>query len=107
MANSIEKREDPNSNSAQNAVESGQKAIEADQLINQKDVTKQEQDRRESEDAEKWRKQVSEDKIKILYGDGEVDYPHSASWYVSDPSGHEIEVSWADGKPLTFPGYNE
>jgi lactoylglutathione lyase len=59
------------------------------------------------QDVDKWRKQVEEDRIKILYGDGEVQYPQSLSWYVSDPSGHEIEVSWADGKPLTFPGYSD
>lgn len=29
-------------------------------------------------------------------------YPHSTSWYIRDPSGHEIEVSYSNGEPMKF-----
>lgn len=31
-----------------------------------------------------------------------VNYPNSKSWYLADPSGHEIEVSWTGGEVLRF-----
>ncbi len=35
--------------------------------------------------------------IEYDYGDGAIDYPHSTSWYVRDPSGYQIEVvAWND-----------
>jgi catechol-2,3-dioxygenase len=49
-------------------------------------------------DADAWREMILKYKLKVQYG-GPVDYPHSTSWYLNDPSGHEIEVSWcAEGK---------
>ena len=46
-------------------------------------------------DAKKWQQVVEEQKIKLHYG-GAIKYRHSTSWYVHDPSGHEIEVSFAE-----------
>jgi lactoylglutathione lyase len=55
------------------------------------------------EDAEAWRAVVREYGLRLYYG-GEVAYPHSRSWYVHDPSGHEIEVSCTGGGVLRFGG---
>ena len=53
-------------------------------------------------DAKEWREKVKNLKLRLFYG-GEIEYPHSRSWYVHDPSGHEIEVSWSNGNALQFP----
>lgn len=50
-----------------------------------------------------WEKKIEEYEIKVSYG-GSIEYPSSRSWYVVDPSGHEIEVSYSGGRPLQFPG---
>lgn len=47
-------------------------------------------------DAEKWRETLAANELRLFYG-GEVQYPRSRSWYIHDPSGHEIEVSHASG----------
>jgi catechol-2,3-dioxygenase len=52
-------------------------------------------------DRSEWEKRAAENKFNVLYG-GAYQYPRSVSWYVMDPSGHEIEVSYADDKPLAF-----
>jgi len=49
-----------------------------------------------------WREKIKALNLKILYG-GILKYPHSYSWYIQDPNGHEIEVSYADNKFLQFP----
>lgn len=51
---------------------------------------------------EQWRETVKENSVKVYYG-GEIEYPFSRSWYIHDPSGHEIEVSYAKGENLQFP----
>lgn len=49
------------------------------------------------DDPEAWRKVVSEQKIPLNWG-GEVKWPNSTAWYISDPTGYEIEVAhWNDG----------
>ena len=48
-----------------------------------------------------WEDKVQELNLPLLYG-GLREYPHSVSWYVQDPSGHIIEVSYAGDKPLKF-----
>lgn len=48
-----------------------------------------------------WEKTVETYKIPVEYG-GPVRYPHSLSWYVSDPSGHEIEVAYWDNDEVKF-----
>lgn len=53
-------------------------------------------------DIEKWRQTIQEQKLKLDYG-GEVEYPSSKSWYVHDPSGHKIEVSYTAQDRLQFP----
>lgn len=52
-------------------------------------------------DREAWEKTVQEKKLKLLYG-GLNRYPHSISWYVEDPSGHEIEVAYWDNNEVKF-----
>lgn len=52
-------------------------------------------------DAKAWEEIVKEKKIKVLYG-GAYKYPRSVSWYILDPSGHEIEVSFSNNKSLEF-----
>jgi catechol 2,3-dioxygenase-like lactoylglutathione lyase family enzyme len=51
--------------------------------------------------AEVWKEKVRNYNLRLYYG-GEVEYPYSTSWYIRDPSGHEIEVSCSDGLPLKF-----
>ena len=53
-------------------------------------------------DLNQWQSVVREQNLKIEFS-GEVQYPHSTSWYVLDPSGHEIEVSYASSEQLQFP----
>jgi catechol-2,3-dioxygenase len=54
------------------------------------------------EDKSEWEKLVQDKGVKVMYG-GAYKYPHSLSWYVFDPSGHEIEVSYVEGGgPLYF-----
>lgn len=53
-------------------------------------------------DLEKWQQTVQDHKLKLYY-EGEVKYPTSKSWYVHDPSGHEIEVSYTAKRRMQFP----
>ncbi len=44
-----------------------------------------------------WEATLVREQVKLGWGDGPVDYPHSTSWYVIDPTGWEIEVAlWND-----------
>ena len=44
---------------------------------------------------EDWLSRIDQENILI---DHTWDYPHSKSWYLNDPTGHEIEVVlWGDG----------
>ncbi len=48
-------------------------------------------------DRKAWEETVEREKITVMY-DGEVHWPHSSSWYITDPTGYEIEVAlWDDG----------
>lgn len=42
-------------------------------------------------DKAQWENKIKEKHLKVFY-DGAIQYPHSNSWYIQDPSGHEIEV---------------
>ncbi|MDC1141938.1 VOC family protein [Planctomycetota bacterium] len=43
-----------------------------------------------------WEVIVAENNLELHYG-GTIEYPHSVSWYVTDPTGHMIEVvKWHD-----------
>jgi lactoylglutathione lyase len=53
-------------------------------------------------DLERWQKTIQDHQIKVNYG-GEVNYPTSKSWYIFDPSGHSIEVSYSQHERLLFP----
>lgn len=53
-------------------------------------------------DSATWEKIVKENDLRLYYG-GVVNYPFSRSWYVHDPSGHEIEVSFTAHEHLQFP----
>ena len=53
-------------------------------------------------DENEWRQIVTRYSLKLYYG-GINDYPSSRSWYIQDPSGHSIEVSFAGDEPLRFP----
>ncbi|MDH5641674.1 MAG: VOC family protein [Nitrospira sp.] len=49
------------------------------------------------EDVETWLKTLEREKLEVLYG-GKVEWPHSDAWYVTDPTGWEIEVvHWRGG----------
>ena len=50
-------------------------------------------------DRESWENTVKEEKVDV---DHEWKYPHSYSWYVNDPSGHEIEVVLWDKNQIQF-----
>lgn len=52
-------------------------------------------------DRAEWEKKLQEQNVKVLYG-GAYEYPRSVSWYILDPSGHEIEVSYSNNLPLEF-----
>jgi len=52
-------------------------------------------------DIEKWQQTIRDQKLKLYYG-GQIEYSSSKSWYVHDPSGHEIEVSFAAQGRLHF-----
>jgi len=52
---------------------------------------------------EKWEQTIQEHKLKLYFG-GLVEYPNSKSWYIHDPSGHEIEVSYTVHEYLRFSG---
>jgi hypothetical protein len=46
-------------------------------------------------DKKKWENKLKDLNLELYYG-GEIKYPRSISWYVRDPSGHEIEVSYTE-----------
>ena len=48
-----------------------------------------------------WEKIVLLHKLKLYHG-GKFQYPHFLSWYIVDPSGYKIEVSYAGDGPLRF-----
>lgn len=49
-------------------------------------------------DRESWLATLEREGLELLYG-SPIRWPHSTSWYVADPTGHEIEVvSWNDDR---------
>lgn len=42
-------------------------------------------------DVQAWVQTLEREAVQVRYG-GVVQWPHSRSWYVLDPTGHEIEV---------------
>jgi catechol 2,3-dioxygenase-like lactoylglutathione lyase family enzyme len=53
------------------------------------------------DDREAWEETVRREKVRVEYG-GPVRWPHSTAWYVSDPTGYEIEVALWDGDRVRF-----
>lgn len=54
------------------------------------------------DDEQQWRNIVEKYNLELFYG-GINEYPLSRSWYIRDPSGHTIEVSYSQTPSLTFP----
>ena len=52
-------------------------------------------------DAKAFEEIVQRDGLELGYG-GEVQWPHSKSWYIKDPTGYEIEVAFWDGDEVAF-----
>ncbi len=52
-------------------------------------------------DRDDWEKTIGRENIEVLY-DGPIRWPHSTSWYIKDPTGHEIEIAQWDGDTVTF-----
>ncbi|MHC4934280.1 MAG: VOC family protein [Planctomycetota bacterium] len=52
-------------------------------------------------DRESWEETVKREGIEVNYG-GPVRWPHSTAWYVSDPTGYEIEVALWDDDEARF-----
>lgn len=52
-------------------------------------------------DEKKWAEIVRSEKLETFYG-SPIRYPHSKSWYVKDPTGQMIEVSFWDEDRVRF-----
>ena len=52
-------------------------------------------------DRQAWEKTISRENIELLY-DGPIRWLHSTSWYIEDPTGHEIEVALWDDDTVAF-----
>lgn len=50
-------------------------------------------------DRQQWEKTIKDKGVDI---DHTAKYPHSFSWYLYDPSGHEIDVTFWDNNEITF-----
>ncbi len=48
-----------------------------------------------------WEEIIDREKIEVLY-EGPIRWAHSTSWYVSDPTGYEIEVALWDNDKVAF-----
>ena len=53
------------------------------------------------QDAAAWEEKISQHHLEIRYG-GKIRFAHSTSWYLLDPTGHEIEVALWDGDEIRF-----
>lgn len=52
-------------------------------------------------DKEQWEQTLSKFQLKTYYG-SPIQHRFSTSWYVQDPSGHEIEISCWDNNEVRF-----
>jgi hypothetical protein len=49
-------------------------------------------------DENEWLETIERENLPLLY-DGVIQWPHSLAWYITDPTGYEIEVAlWKDGR---------
>jgi catechol 2,3-dioxygenase-like lactoylglutathione lyase family enzyme len=53
------------------------------------------------DDRAAWEATVNREKVEVAYG-GAHPWPHSTAWYVTDPTGYEIEVALWDGDRVQF-----
>ena len=51
------------------------------------------------QDEKEWEEIIKANSVKVT---AKVDYPHSRSWYIEDPTGHEIEVSLWNNDTIQF-----
>ncbi len=52
-------------------------------------------------DRNQFESKLKRHKVAVEYG-GAIRYPHSTSWYISDPTGYEIEVALWDENRVRF-----
>lgn len=52
-------------------------------------------------DRDAWERTVAREDLEVAYG-GAIDYPHSTSWYVKDPTGWGIEVALWNNDTIAF-----
>ena len=52
-------------------------------------------------DRDAWEATLARERVPVGYG-GAVRWPHSTSWYVTDPTGYEIEVACWDDDRVRF-----
>ena len=48
-----------------------------------------------------WIENIKKHNIEVMYG-GQIEHKYSTSWYVVDPTGHEIEVSHWKNNNIKF-----
>ena len=48
-----------------------------------------------------WRETLARERLPLNWG-GETRWPHSTAWYVTDPTGYEIEVALWDDDTVRF-----
>ncbi len=53
------------------------------------------------QDQGEWEETIKANSLKTFYS-SPISYPHSTSWYVKDPTGHEVEVSVWDNNTVNF-----
>jgi hypothetical protein len=53
------------------------------------------------DDVEAWEATIEREKVDVIY-DGEVEWPRSRSWYVTDPTGYEVEVVAWNNDSISF-----
>lgn len=49
-----------------------------------------------------WEATVEREQVELDWGGAAIEYPHSTSWYVKDPTGYGIEVALWDGDRVGF-----
>jgi catechol 2,3-dioxygenase-like lactoylglutathione lyase family enzyme len=52
-------------------------------------------------DGEEFERIIASEELEVLYG-GPIRWQHGSSWYVTDPTGHEIEVALWDENIIVF-----
>ena len=52
-------------------------------------------------DKQEWESVIEREQIQVQFDDA-VDYPHSTSWYILDPTGYQIEVVHWNADQIRF-----